>query len=260
MKAVVFKAVGEPLQVEEIEKPRAEPGMLVFRVGACGICASDLHAAEVPGMLEPGNVLGHEYSGEVVAVGEGVSGWTIGERLIAFPGRPCGECAACKEAHFGICEHFILQGFDPRMSGAYAEYSTCAAALAFRIPQTLCDTDAATVEPLAVGLGAWKAAQPAPGSSVLIVGAGIIGLSILKWAKFFGAADVGISEMVPARQARARRAGADASRFSKRVTSESSRSASKSMFAAWSGPDLSSPPAGANVVDVVPSCASPVSD
>lgn len=209
MKAVVFRSVGEPLQIEEVERPRADPGMLVFRVGACGICASDLHAAEVPGMLDAGNVLGHEYSGEVVAVGEGVSGWNLGDRLIAFPGRPCGNCTACHDGRFEACEHFVLQGFDPRMPGAYAEYSTCMAALAFRIPQTLSDTEAATVEPLAVGLGAWKAAQPAPGASVLIVGAGIIGLSVMKWAKFFGASDVGVSEMVPARQARASRAGAD---------------------------------------------------
>jgi (R,R)-butanediol dehydrogenase/meso-butanediol dehydrogenase/diacetyl reductase len=182
--------------------------MLVFRVKACGICASDLHAAEVP-MIAPGNVLGHEYAGEVVEVGEGVTGWEIGDRLIAIPGRPCGECAHCRTGDFEGCEEFVMQGFDLRMPGGYAEYSTCVAQLAIKLPTNLSDQDAATIEPLAVGLNAWKSAQASDGASVLIVGAGIIGLSIAKWARFFGAADVGISEMVPVRQERARKAGVD---------------------------------------------------
>lgn len=209
MKAVVFNRAGETLQLAEIDKPIAQPGMLLFRVAACGICASDLHAAEVPGMLESGTVLGHEYSGEVVEIGEGVSGWSVGDRLIAFPGRPCGQCAACASAEYQDCPEAVLQGFDPRMHGAYAEYSTCMAELALKIPANMSLVDAAMVEPLAVGLNAWKAAQLPAGSSVLVVGAGIIGLAVAKWATFFGAADVGVSEMVPARQERARQAGVD---------------------------------------------------
>ncbi len=209
MKVAIFDGVNERLRIAQVEQPTAEPGMLVFRVKACGICASDLHAAEVPGMLEPGNVLGHEYSGEVVEVGEGVTDWAVGDRLIALPGKPCGECTACTGGSFHECAQFIMQGFDPRMPGAYAEYATCVAALALKIPASLSAVDAATIEPLAVGLGAWKTAQPPAGASILVVGAGIIGLSIVKWAKFFGAADVGITEMVPARLVRARQAGAD---------------------------------------------------
>lgn len=209
MKAAVFKGVGESLHLVEVAKPEAGPGMLVFRVKACGICASDLHAAEVAEMLSPGVVLGHEYSGEVVEVGEGVSDWQVGDRLIALPGRPCGECDACRGGNFMACSQFVLQGFDLQMQGAYAQYSTCMAGMALKLPAGLSDTDAATVEPLAVGLNAWRAAQPATGASILVVGAGIIGLSIVKWAKFFGAAEVGVSEMVPARQDRARLAGAD---------------------------------------------------
>ena len=81
------------------------------------------------------------------------------------------------------------------------------AALATKISADLSDTEAAVIEPMAVGLGAWKAANVAAGASVLIVGAGIIGLAIAKWARFFGAGDVGISELVPARIARARELG-----------------------------------------------------
>lgn len=206
MKALVFRGTQRPLQLENVPMPSAQPGGLVFRVDACGICASDLHAAE-SGFCPEGVVFGHEYCGEVVEVGPGVTGWSIGDRFVAVPGRPCGDCAACQEARFSECEGFVLQGFDPRMPGAYAEYSTAMAGLATKIPATLDARDAATVEPLAVGLGAFRAANVPDGASVLVVGAGVIGLSVAKWARFFGASDVGISEMVPARVRRARDMG-----------------------------------------------------
>jgi 2-desacetyl-2-hydroxyethyl bacteriochlorophyllide A dehydrogenase len=209
MRAAQFLEVGRPLQIAEVQKPSAGSGALVFKVKACGICASDLHAAEVPGLLQPGNVLGHEYAGEVIEVGPGVEGWAVGDRLVALPAKPCGRCAACQANRAAECSQIIMQGFDVQMPGAYAEYATCMASLATKISDGLSDTDAAVIEPLAVGLGAWRAANVAAGASVLIIGAGIIGLAIAKWARFFGAGDVGISELVPARMARAQKLGAD---------------------------------------------------
>ena len=209
MKAAQFFEVGKPLRIGDVPKPNAGPGDLVFKVKACGICASDLHAVEVAGLLQAGNVLGHEYSGEVVEVGPGVIDWNVGDRLVALPGKPCGVCLACQAGRSSECSQVIMQGFDTKMPGAYAEYAVCIAALAIKIPDSLSDIDAATVEPLAVGLGAWKAATVAPGASVLIIGAGIIGLAIAKWARFFGAGDVGVSELVPARIARARQLDVD---------------------------------------------------
>jgi (R,R)-butanediol dehydrogenase / meso-butanediol dehydrogenase / diacetyl reductase len=205
MKAAQFLTVGQPLRLVEVPIPKAEPGGLVFKVNACGICASDLHAAEVPGLLQPGNVLGHEYVGEVVEVGPGVDGWQVGERLVALPAKPCGRCDMCQAGRPTECRQVIMQGFDLQMPGAYAEYATCMAGLATKIPHDLRDRDAALIEPLAVGLGAWKAANVPPGTSVLIVGAGIIGLAIAKWAEFFGAGDIALSELVPARIERAGR-------------------------------------------------------
>ena len=207
MKALQFIEVGQPLKLAEVAMPSAGPGALVFKVKACGICASDLHAAEVPGLLHAGTVLGHEYTGEVVEVGPGAEGWKIGDRLVALPARPCGTCAACLDGRHEQCSEIVMQGFDPRMPGAYAEYAGCMARLAMKIPDDLSDRDAATVEPLAVGLNAWKTAQVPAGASVLIIGAGIIGLSVAKWAKFFGASDIGMSEMVAARITRARQSG-----------------------------------------------------
>ena len=207
MKAAQFVRVGQPLTLAELPMPLAEPGGLVFKVKACGICASDLHAAEVPGLLQRGNVLGHEYVGEVIDVGAGVSGWQKGDRLVALPAKPCGGCPACLAGRAGECSQIVRQGFDLEMPGAYAEFSTCLAALATKIDPGLKDVEAALIEPLAVGLGAWRTAMVTPGSSVLIIGAGIIGLAIATWAEFFGAGDIGVSELVPARIERARRLG-----------------------------------------------------
>ncbi len=209
MKALQFIELGKPLQIAEIEKPVASPGGLVFKVLACGICGSDLHAIEVPGLLQPGNVLGHEYSGEVVEVGPGVTGWSVGDRLTAVPARPCGTCPECSAGQYAQCSQIIPQGFDPRMPGAYAEYSTCMAGLAVKIPDSISDHDAATIEPLAVGLNAWRTAQVEGGASVLIIGAGVIGLAVAKWARFFGVGDLAISELVPARRERAQATGVD---------------------------------------------------
>ncbi|HEV2647322.1 MAG TPA: alcohol dehydrogenase catalytic domain-containing protein [Acidobacteriaceae bacterium] len=209
MKAVQFVEVGKPLAVAEVATPTAYPGSLVFKVKACGICGSDLHAVDVPGLLQAGNVLGHEYAGEVVEIGPGVEGWSVGDRLTAVPARPCGECPECRSGRYAECSQIIAQGFDARMPGAYAEYSTCMAGLAVKIPDALNDQQAALIEPLAVGFNACRAAKLEAGASVLIVGAGAIGLAVAKWAKFFGAGEVGISEMVPARIARAQGADAD---------------------------------------------------
>ena len=156
MKALQFVEIGKPLQVAEVPKPTASPGGLVFKVKACGICGSDLHAVEVPGLLQPGSVLGHEYTGEVVEVGPGSEGWKIGDRLVALPARPCGVCPECQAGQYSACSQIIAQGFDARMPGAFAEYSTCMAGLAIKVADTLSDNDAATIEPLAVGLNAWE--------------------------------------------------------------------------------------------------------
>ena len=209
MKTLQFVETGKPLQLAETAMPSASPGGLVFKVKACGICGSDLHAVEVPGLLQPGSTLGHEYSGEVVEVGPGCDGWQVGDRLTAVPARPCGACPECRAGQYGQCSQIIAQGFDPRMPGAFAEYSTCMAGLAIKISDILSDEEAATIEPMAVGLNAWKTARIDPGASVLILGAGVIGLAVAKWAHFFGAGEVAISEMVPARRERAESVGFD---------------------------------------------------
>jgi len=208
MKAAVYQGVGLPLKIVETARPTTQPGELTFKVKACGICASDLHAAE-NGIIAPGIVLGHEYAGEVTAVGAGVSGWQVGDRLTALPLKPCGICASCRAGRLFECSNLIVQGFNLALPGAYAEYATCLATLALKLPAGLDDRDAAVIEPLAVGLGACRTAGLPLGARVLVVGAGIVGLAVAKWARFFGASVVAVSEIQPVRTERARSMGVD---------------------------------------------------
>lgn len=208
MKAAVFQAPDRPLALADIPVPRPGPGELLIRVAACGICGTDTHATQAY-PLTPGTVLGHEYAGTVVEVGDRIGpDWRPGDRLTAIGGRFCGQCPACRRGEPFACKEAVLQGFDGRLPGAYAQFALCQADLAFRLPDTVDLRQAAAIEPLAVGLNAWFEAGVAPGSDVLILGAGPIGIALVKWARFFGARTIAVSDLVPGRLARAQAAGA----------------------------------------------------
>ncbi|BBQ01732.1 Zn-dependent alcohol dehydrogenase (plasmid) [Burkholderia sp. SFA1] len=209
MKVIAFESIDKPLRLAELPVPAPAADSLTVRVHACGICGSDLHAAQTPGMLREGSVLGHEFAGEVVEVGaDAGADWRTGDRIVALPLRACGTCAPCRDGRQASCEAPATQGFNPALPGAYAEYASCQAVMAMKIPDTMSYDEAAMIEPFAVALNAYKMAKVPPGADVLIVGAGVIGLAIATWARFFGAGDIAISDLVPERLARARDAGA----------------------------------------------------
>jgi (R,R)-butanediol dehydrogenase/meso-butanediol dehydrogenase/diacetyl reductase len=209
MKSVVFSEVGQPLEYQETPKPSAGPGELAIKVAACGICGSDLHATMVPGLLSRGQILGHEYAGEVIEVGEGLEEkFKVGDRVTGLPFKFCGQCPSCRKAAFKDCTEPVLQAFDPRYQGAFAEYTTTFGPLSFKLPDNVSMMDAAMIEPLTVGLGAWRLGEVPMAGSILILGAGPIGIALAKWARFFGARDVVVSEPVAARRDRAVAAGA----------------------------------------------------
>ena len=209
MKAVIFNETNQPMAIEETDKPKAGPGDLIIKTAACGICGSDLHASMAQGVVSKGQILGHEYAGEVVEIGEGLeANFKIGDRITGLPFKICGQCPACTSGAFTECTRPILQAFDPRFQGAFAEYTTTFGPLSYKLPDNVSMEDAALVEPLTVGLGAWKMGQVPTAGSILIIGAGPIGIALAKWARFFGARDIVISEPVAARRDRALEAGA----------------------------------------------------
>ena len=206
MRAVSFEGPDRALELREIADPEPGDGRLLLKVAACGICGSDLHAYQT-GMSPVGTVFGHEFAGEVVAMGDGVGEqWKLGDRAISLGAMTCDDCASCRAGNGWACEQIELIGFST--SGAYSEYVVVQAAGSTRIPERIEYRHAALVEPLAVGLTAYRDGNVPLGGDVLIVGAGVIGIAVAKWARFFGAGHIGISDLESARLERAVRSGA----------------------------------------------------
>ncbi len=205
MKAAVFKAPGAPFVVENVADPQPGPQELVISVGACGICGTDLHWTENRDTsggwreLRAGSVLGHEFAGEVVEVGRDIKDrFRPGDSICALPFIGCGRCAACVAGHIYRCTEADTRA-SPTLPGAYAEFTRVGVAEAVRLPAGVDHRTGALVEPLAVGLAAAERARFNPGASVLVMGAGPVGLSVAMWCRFLGARHVVVSDLVSAR-------------------------------------------------------------
>jgi (R,R)-butanediol dehydrogenase / meso-butanediol dehydrogenase / diacetyl reductase len=203
MRAAVFKEVGRPLMVETLETPTPGPCDLILKVRACGICGSDLHMSEAGTMmpLPSGSVMGHEFSGEVVAIGSAIKGeWKEGARVAGFPYICCGDASPCVNVGYGAATCGKGQPIGLGQShGAYAEYVRIGSSSAHLLPDVVSFEEGALVEPLAVGLHAVDMGKVSRGETVLIIGAGPVGLAVALWAKFSGARHVIVSERAPAR-------------------------------------------------------------
>jgi len=210
MKAAVFKEVGKPLRVESVSDPVPRADGMVMKVAYCGVCGTDLHATR-EGLTTacPGQILGHEFVGEIAEVGPRASGnWRIGDRVCSIPFLACGHCVACATGRFFECQDKRLSGVDS--PGGFAEYVNVGSRETLLLPDDLELQRAALVEPLAVGIHAVRMSGLRAGSRVLVIGAGPIGLTVSLWARFFGAREVVVSEMAAVRAELARRMGATA--------------------------------------------------
>jgi 2-desacetyl-2-hydroxyethyl bacteriochlorophyllide A dehydrogenase len=212
MRAAVFKEIGKPLAIETIANPECGPTDLILKVKNCGVCGSDLHITEATSVqpLPGGSVMGHEFAGEIVEVGSGVKGkWKVGERVAGFPYIYCGECTGCRNAGsgFGVCEKGVGVGLG-QSHGAYAEFVRIGSTGAHRLPDVVNFHEGAMIEPLAVGLHAVDKSQMERGATVLVIGAGPVGLSVILWAKFLGARHVIVSDKAEGRAKMAARFGA----------------------------------------------------
>ena len=212
MKAAVYEGV-RTVRVRDVPDPAPSADDLVLRVRACGICGSDLHSYTTGAFVRPGQVMGHEFCGEVVEVGRNVQGLTVGERVTAMPFAACFACPACVKGEYHLCYnaggHAIAYG----LPGAFAEYVRVPQATlgrnVFRLPDELSDLAGATVEPLAVAVHAVELARPAIGARVVVVGAGLIGQCTIQVLKARGVATVVVTEVSARRAEMARRSGAD---------------------------------------------------
>jgi (R,R)-butanediol dehydrogenase/meso-butanediol dehydrogenase/diacetyl reductase len=172
--------VGDDRRLVVVDRPVAAPapGEVEVRVVYCGICGSDLHFRDVPELFPSGTIPGHELSGAVSALGDGVEGWSVGDRVSVLPFAQCGECERCLAGEEQVCPHAVANGvgLGTGRAGGYAERVLVDARMLFALPDELDDVAAALAEPVAVGVHAVAKAGVGPDAPVAVVGAGPIGL------------------------------------------------------------------------------------
>ncbi|GAA1632226.1 NAD(P)-dependent alcohol dehydrogenase [Georgenia ruanii] len=197
--------------VEERPVPRPSRGEVLVRVASVGVCGSDTHYYEHGRIgrfvVEAPLVLGHEASGEVAALGEGVTSLAVGQRVSVEPGVPDLTCEQCLAGRYNLCPNMRFFATPP-VDGALAQYVVVHAAFAHPVPADMSDDAAALLEPLSVGIWACRKGGITAGSRVLVTGAGPIGLVSVQAALAFGATEVVVSDVNPARLALARDLGA----------------------------------------------------
>lgn len=209
MRAAIFHEVGKPLTIGEVPDPAPGDNDLILKVSHCGICGSDLHSTETGLMTLPGgSIMGHEFSGEVVAVGRNAGAvWKTGQKVTALPVITCGACPPCLRGEIYTCEKASTIGLG-QSAGAYAEYVRVGARDSVLLPESVSLQEGALIEPLAVGYHAIEKAEMRPGGNVLIIGAGPVGLAVTLFSRFTGARHIIVSERSPGRAAMAAKFGA----------------------------------------------------
>ena len=203
MKAAVFQGLHKPLATENLADPTPGAGEVVVRVGRCGICGSDLHMTEDAAYgIREGAVLGHEFAGEIVALGKGAEGVALGDLVSVIPLASCGQCETCVAGEPAWCSAFGLQG------GGYAEYALTKPNQCVRLPKSASLADGAIIEPLAVALHGVNMSGLKEGDKVLVLGAGPIGLAVAFWARRAGAARIVVQDVAEFQRDRALAMGA----------------------------------------------------
>jgi L-iditol 2-dehydrogenase len=207
MKAAVYQG-DRQIRLEALPIPTIGAGELLVRVKGCGICATDVSKVD-HALVKPPTVLGHEVAGTVAVLGDGVQGFTIGERVVVSHHVPCYACHYCKHANFSMCRTFKASHIDP---GGFAEYIRVPALnvqyATFPVPPQLDDEEAAFTEPLACCLRGVKRLGLLLHDTVVLIGLGSIGLMLLQVLKLHRARVIGL-DLLSDRLQRAKTLGAD---------------------------------------------------
>ena len=202
MKAAFMFAPGD-MRVIETETPVPGPGEVLLAVRAVAICASDIHIFEdghSSGTYPSGPlILGHEFSGDVAAIGPEVTGFSIGDRVACEPSWHCDSCDMCHHGLTNLCRNVIFPSF-PDNPGAMAEYIAVPASSLCKLPDSVSYRAGALVEPLGVGLHAVRLSGLQPGQDVAVLGAGAIGVATVDCCRAFGAGRIYVAEPLPGRR------------------------------------------------------------
>jgi 2-desacetyl-2-hydroxyethyl bacteriochlorophyllide A dehydrogenase len=207
MKVVRLETVGS-IAMRDVGEPLAGPEDLRVRIEACGVCGTDRHLFHGEFPCRPPVTLGHEFSGIVEAIGPAVSGFSVGDRVTGDPNIACGRCPHCHAGRVNLCSN--LQAIGIHRDGGFAEYVVLPQKQAFLLPADLKPTHGAFCEPLGCCLHGVDLAGIRPGSSVAVLGGGVIGLLTVQLAKLAGAKTIILSTRQASRRALAEELGATA--------------------------------------------------
>lgn len=211
MKALVLKEY-KKFSFEDVAEPQLRPEEVLVAVKACGICGSDVHGMDgSTGRRRPPIIMGHEASGVIAQLGRGVNGWTTGDRVTFDSTIYCGECAYCREGMINLCDRRRVLGVsceDYRQHGAFAEFVAVPPRILYRVPEGLPFEHAAMVEPFAIALHAVRRSPPALNDSVVVVGAGMIGLALVQALSHTGCGKLIVVDVAADRLAMAAKLGA----------------------------------------------------
>jgi (R,R)-butanediol dehydrogenase/meso-butanediol dehydrogenase/diacetyl reductase len=190
--------------IKDVEDPKTKTGQVVVKVKYCGICGSDLHSYET-GVYS--GIMGHEFSGEIESIGESVKGWETGDRVTANPNVGCGTCYYCRRGETNQCMKFSSIGI-VGIPGAFAERVAVPSHLLRKLSERFSFEAGTLVEPLTPLVRATRYAVRL-GDTVVVMGAGIIGLFALQCSKLGGAIGAYVTEISRTRADAARKLGAD---------------------------------------------------
>jgi len=213
MRAIVLHSPGD-IRLEQRPDPEAKPGHVVVRVASVGVCGSDLPRMLVKGAWKMPLITGHEFSGHISAIGDGVEGWSLGELVAVAPLIPCRHCSQYLTGNFSRCEAYDY--FGSRRDGAYAEYVAVPVGNLIKAPQHVDPRAIAMTDPASIALHAiWKAGGITAGQTGAVVGCGPIGLFAIQWLRLLGASEVIAVDVSEEKLALAREASASITILSK---------------------------------------------
>lgn len=206
MKAFQVRAPFE-YGLAQVEMPHVAPGEVKVDVAYAGICGSDMHIIHGQNaFVRFPRVTGHEFSGVVREVGEGVENLKVGDRVCIDPVISCGTCYPCRINRPNVCTR--LQVIGVHRDGGFSEQVCVPADNAHRLPDSMSLSHAALVEPYTIALNVLDRMQPEPGDSLLIYGAGVIGLTLVQMARALGMTDITVTDVLDTRLEAARALGA----------------------------------------------------
>ena len=190
MKALVLTGPRQ-FSYQEVETPLPGPGEVRIHIRVCAVCGSDVHGIDgSTGRRRPPVIMGHEASGVIDAVGEGVTEWKKGDRVTFDSTIYCGECDMCRAGHVNLCANRRVLGVscaEYRQNGAFAEYVCVPERILYRLPDEVSFLSASMVEPLSIACHAALRAPITRGGTVLVAGVGTIGMLVVQVVKSMGA-------------------------------------------------------------------------